>query len=265
MRVGIIQFDIAWNDDTANYEKLAPMIAEAAAGGSRLVLLPEMFNSGFSFLNGDEAVRFNRSGTDFLKTMSLKHSIAICGSLPDQPVTGRPFNSLYVFDRGKLLGTYRKLHLFSFGGEPEKYQSGNELLNFSIDTIRFSFFICYDLRFPIPFELLGPSTDAFVIVANWPAARSEHWRTLLTARAIEQQAYVLGVNRIGSGGGLEYSGDSLCITPRGVITCDAKSTPAVHYADVSADEVSAYRASFTALKDRKTELYDSFPTGHSIT
>lgn len=257
MRVALIQYDIAWNDDAENYRRISPLVADAASGGARLIVLPEMFNSGFSFLSGDEAVRFNRSGMKFLQELSSQHGIALCASMSEQSDSGRPFNTLYVFDRGKLLGSYRKLHLFSFGGEPEKYQGGSELLNLSIDSIRFSFFICYDLRFPVPFELLGSKTDAYVVVANWPAPRAFHWRTLLTARAIEQQAYVIGVNRIGNGGGLEYSGDSLAVSPRGELIVDAKDSDQIFYAEIDSNEVSSYRSSFTALKDRRPELYEA--------
>lgn len=257
MRVALIQYDIAWNDDTENYRRLSPLIADAASGGARLIVLPEMFNSGFSFLSGDEAVRFNLSGIEFLRNLSSKYGLAICASMSEQSDSGRPFNTLYVFDHGELLGIYRKLHLFSFGGEPEKYQGGSTLLNLSIDNIRFSFFICYDLRFPVPFELLGSKTEAYVVVANWPAPRAFHWRTLLTARAIEQQAYVIGVNRIGSGGGLEYSGDSLVVAPRGEYIVDAKNSTQIFYAEIDRNEVLSYRNSFTALKDRLPKLYEA--------
>ena len=257
MRVALIQFDIRWNDETANHEQLKPLVEEAAKGGARLVVLPEMFNSGFSFLSGATASKANETGVDFLREMSLRHSIALCGSLPEQHGNDRPFNTLYVADRGEIIGQYQKLHLFSFGGEPEKYQGGNKLLTLKIDDIRFSFFVCYDLRFPVPFEILGSKTDAFIVVANWPAPRAYHWRSLLVARAIEQQAYVIGVNRIGTGGELQYSGDSICLEPRGQVICDANSKPGVFFTDIDKETVSSYREGFTALKDRRLELYEA--------
>ena len=257
MQIALVQFDIRWNDEAANHDQLTPLVKQAADGGAKLVVLPEMFNSGFSFLRGPDATRANKAGIEFLIELSSRHSIAICGSLPEQHGDDKPFNTLYVAEHGEIIGSYRKLHLFSFGGETEKYRRGNELLNLSIDTINFSFFICYDLRFPVPFELLAPKTDAFVVVANWPAPRAHHWRSLLMARAIEQQAYVVGVNRIGQGGDLNYAGDSLCINPRGEVLCDGGSSSGVFFADIDAQEVNSYRSGFTALKDRIPGLYES--------
>ncbi len=116
-------------------------------------------------------------------------------------------------------------------------------------------FVCYDLRFPEPFRLAAEDTDLFALVANWPQARREHWRTLLRARAIENLCYVAGVNRVGEGGGLRYTGDSAAISPWGEVLTEGGAAEAVLLCDVEPAAVQDARAKFPALRDRRPEAY----------
>ena len=116
---------------------------------------------------------------------------------------------------------YRKVHPFTFGGEEKSFRAGDELVTVEIDGLRISPFVCYDLRFADEFWQLAPTTDVYLVPANWPERRRLHWQVLLQARAIENQAYVVGVNRVGEGGGLSYVGDSRIVDPVGELLATA--------------------------------------------
>jgi predicted amidohydrolase len=150
---------------------------------------------------------------------------------------------------------YAKIHPFTFGGEHRVYTGGDRVVTAAIDGVRVTPFVCYDLRFPEPFRLAADETDLFALVANWPEARREHWRTLLRARAIENLCYVAGVNRVGDGGKLHYTGDSAVISPWGEVLAEGDASDSVLVADVDPAVVRDARARFPALADRRPEAY----------
>jgi predicted amidohydrolase len=145
---------------------------------------------------------------------------------------------------------YAKIHPFSYSGEHEHYAAGDRYLTVDVDGLRVSVFVCYDLRFADEFWALAEATDLYVVPANWPEARREHWRSLLRARAIENQAYVLGVNRVGAAKDLPYLGDSAVIDPMGRTLAEASVGETVLLADVDAHIVNQTRAEFPFLPDR---------------
>ena len=174
---------------------------------------------------------------------------------PDHPL---PVNRMVLAGPGGERYHYDKIHPFSYGGEHEHYSPGERLLNQTIGDsgdagrLRVSGFICYDLRFADEFWGLAHDTDLYIVPANWPAKRASHWRALLVARAIENQAYVVGVNRVGSGGGLDYSGDSLIIDPLGNILADGVGgAEQILTADIAPDVVVKVRERFPFLADRR--------------
>jgi predicted amidohydrolase len=154
---------------------------------------------------------------------------------------------------------YHKLHPFSLANEHAHFDAGEALHTVTIDAargpVRVTPLICYDLRFPEPFRVAAAQTDLFVVIANWPEARREAWRALLRARAIENQCYVLGVNRVGAGNGLSYSGDSALLSPFGEVISEAAGTEALIRGEVDAEAVREARARFGFLADRRPELY----------
>jgi len=150
---------------------------------------------------------------------------------------------------------YAKIHPFSYGGEHLHYAPGDRVVTVEIDGVRVTPFVCYDLRFPEPFRAAAAETDLYVVVANWPELRREHWKTLLRARAIENQAYVAGVNRVGDGDGLHYAGDSAAVSPLGETLAEGDEQERVLLADVEPEEVAKLRARFPALEDRRPEAY----------
>jgi predicted amidohydrolase len=147
---------------------------------------------------------------------------------------------------------YDKIHPFTYSGEHEHYSAGSERVTVTVDGVALSPFVCYDLRFADELWDLAPRTDLYVVVANWPESRRLHWQVLLRARAIENQAYVLGVNRVGTGGRLAYAGDSCVIDPLGDVLAYAAGGETLVLADVDPDVVRATRKRFPFLADRRT-------------
>ena len=184
-----------------------------------------------------------------LLATASSHDIWIGGSIPEQ-AEGRPRNVLVLASPTGAVHRYAKMHPFTYSGEHEKYDAGTDLVTVDVDSLRVSLFVCYDLRFGDGFWKLAPDTDLYVVPANWPAKRGHHWRSLLVARAIENQAYVVGCNRVGRGGDLDYAGDSCIIDPMGELLDHASGVEAVVAADVHADVVRQTRERFPFLRDR---------------
>ena len=252
MRVAAIQHDIVWEDPDANFAHLAPMIAAAAEAGARLVVLTEMFSTGFSMDTDRIAEHIEGPSTQFLAEQARQHGVWVCGSIPERPDdSARPYNQLVLAAPDGSLHRYSKIHPFTYAREHERYAAGSEYVTVEIEGVRCSLFVCYDLRFADEFWALARTTDCYLVVANWPAGRREHWRTLLAARAIENQAYVVGVNRVGSGGGLDYSGDSRIVDPFGELVAEAADGEAVLVAEIDPARVIDVRTRFPFLDDRR--------------
>lgn len=262
MRVAAIQHDIAWCDREANFEHLTPLINGAVASGARLVLLAETFSTGFATDRADLAEPEGGPSSQFLEQQAREHGIWIGGSCPEVPESdegeagdgsdeARPYNTFVLVSPEGVAHRYRKIHPFTFGGEDAHFRAGRGFVTVDVDGLRVSLFVCYDLRFADEFWAVAPGTDLYLVPANWPAARRTHWTALLQARAIENQAYVVGCNRIGTGGGLEYSGDSRIVDPLGELLATASHTESVLLADVSADHVAAVRDRYRFLQDRR--------------
>lgn len=255
MKIAALQTNITWENPTANFAHLRPKVAEAAACGARLVVLPEMFACGFSMQT--QAIREPAGGpsTAFLIEMATTHKLWICGSLPEEiPGNPRPANTLVVVSPSGELTRYRKIHPFSLAGEHEHYTAGDRHCTVSIEGLRCTLFICYDLRFADEFWSTATATDAYIVVANWPAKRRTHWQTLARARAIENQAYMVAVNRVGTGDGLEYSGDSCIYDPVGEPLVQAAMGETMLLADLDPAVVKQARKQFPVLADRRASV-----------
>lgn len=252
MRVAAVQHDIVWADREANFARLAPLIARAADEGARLAVLTEMFSTGFVVDRDDIGEPTGGPSSSFLSEMAARHGIWVAGSCPETaPDDPRPYNSLVVASPDGAQHRYSKIHPFTYGGEDRHFRPGSEHVTVDIEGTRTSLFVCYDLRFADEFWGLARDTDLYVVPANWPESRRTHWMTLLRARAIENQAYVVGVNRVGEGGGLAYCGDSRIIDPLGneTVATDGES---IACAKVSPQNVAEVRARFPFLQDRRS-------------
>lgn len=256
MLVAGLQIDLAWEDPAVNRAAVLPRIEAAAAAGARLVALPEMWASGFSMRTGETAESIDGPSATFMCATAQRLGITLCGSLALRQDDGRPRNAHLVASPGGTLARYDKIHTFGYGGESARFEAGAAALTVDVEGVRVTPLTCYDLRFPELFAVLAPRTDLFVVVANWPDTRVMHWKTLLAARAIECQCYVLGVNRIGDGGGLHYVGGTRLVDPLGESLCEVPDGAA---ADASGDVdplvVKDVRARFGFLADRRPEVY----------
>jgi predicted amidohydrolase len=257
LRVAAVQHDIVWNDRDANFDHLAPMIAGAAASGAGLVLLTETFSTGFGFDDLSFVTEPERGpSSQFLADQAGKHGVWVGGSCPevhpDAPADDqRPSNCFVLAGPDGTQHRYRKIHPFSHAGEERFVRAGTALVTVDVAGFRVSMFVCYDLRFADEFWQLAPDTDLYLVPANWPEKRREHWIALLRARAIENQAYVVGVNRVGTGGRLDYSGDSRIIDPLGELLATASRSESVLLADLDTEEVESTRQHFRFLPDRR--------------
>lgn len=252
MKIALIQHDTVWADRDANFALLAPLVDRAASDGARLVLLPEMFSTGFVVDRDDIGEPENGPSAAFLSDLASRHRIWVGGSCPEVSEDDRrPYNSFVLAGPHGEMHRYRKIHRFTYGGEDRHFRPGENLVTVRIDDISVSMFVCYDLRFADEFWRLAGETDLYLVPANWPASRREHWLSLLRARAIENQAYVAGCNRVGSGGGLDYSGDSRIFDPLGVPLAEGGADQEIIWADISRDTVREVRSSFPFLQDRR--------------
>ena len=255
MRVAAIQHDIAWEEPERTREHVRPMIAKAAADGARLVVLAEMFATGFSMQ--PERVAEDEGGPNerFLLEAAAEHDAYLIASIAQRGPDGNYRNNAVVATPAGEVTRYAKIHPFSFAGEHERYTAGTERCTVTVEGLRVSPFVCYDLRFADEFWALAHDTDVYVVPANWPTPRHEHWRALLRARAIENQAYVVGVNRVGAVRELGHSGGSVIIDPLGAVLAGDEaadeSREAVYCADIDPATVREVRAKFPFLADRR--------------
>jgi predicted amidohydrolase len=254
VKIALLQTDIAWEDVPENHRRAATMLAEAASGGARLAILPEMFNTGFSMDSRRIAQSPGGPSESFLLAQAKALNLWILASIPESGEPAPRNMALLVSPKGAVT-RYAKIHPFSYAGEHEHYAAGDRVVTADVEGVRVTPFVCYDLRFPEPFRAAAAETDLFAVVANWPDERREHWRALLRARAIENQAYVAGVNRVGDGGRLHYAGDSAAISPLGETLAEGGDKEKILFADVEPSAVQRLRSRFPALSDRRPDAY----------
>lgn len=261
-----IQLNIRWRSQSENYQRVQQVLENLEASQELqpddLVVLPEMFSTGFDV--GAQAmvegVNHQLKGTDeFLSQMAQKFQIYLQGSGVSQALEGdfrgSPLkqNLVKVYHpSGREILVYQKVHPFSFGGEHLRFESGAGAQVFDWNGTLVAPIICYDLRFPELFrQAIDLGAEIFTVVANWPEARQSHWKPLLQARAIENQAYVLGVNRSGQDPYLNYLGESAFYSPQGVILAQLMDQEGILTSEVNLQELRNWRNEFPALQDRK--------------
>lgn len=257
MQVIGVQVDTVWEDKQATFARVRQLLEEHQPASGALIVLPEMFSTGFSFDIDKIAEAETRETETFLADTAAQFGVFMLGGVVnhgESPGKGR--NECVVFDpAGKLICRYVKQFPFTFGGEAEHYESGNRIMTFAWRDATVAPVICYDLRFPELFRAAGPrGITLYTVIANWPRSREQHWMALLGARAIENQAYVIGVNRCGSDPNIEYGGRSRIIDPQGTVLVDAGNDQAVITAEIDLDALAEYRRKFPALDDMRDDL-----------
>ncbi len=256
MRLSVIQSDLAWESKSLNLNNLEKLLLPLT-GKTDMVILPEMFNTGFSM--NVSSLSEKADGKTFRWMYDISHSekFAVCGSYIVNE--GKLFYNRWVFvgPEGEYY-CYDKRHTFSMGEEDQFISSGRSRLIFNFCGFRISPYICYDLRFPV-WSRNRKDTDLIIYSANWPKARRDVWNILLKARAIENQCFVAGSNRIGvDGNGITYSGDSSIIDPKGEIVSIADSgLEQCITADISIEDLMEFRKKFPVLNDADSFIINS--------
>ena len=247
MKIALIQSHIEWEDKARNLTKLEDVLTSHP--GAELYLLPEMSFTGFS-MNTALTADHGTETTDRVRELAVRHHTAI--GFGWTRAAGEKCQNVYTIigPDGKVITEYVKIHPFSYSGEDRYFTGGDRVITADIAGIPFSVFICYDLRFPEIFREICEDVHAVIIPANWPAKRAEHWKTLLRARAIENQVYIFAVNCAGETGGIPYSGDSCVIRPDGTIAASLSGAEGVVTYEFT-DDTQAFRSVFPVLQDRR--------------
>jgi omega-amidase len=253
LNITLIQSELAWEDQEANLNRFHETIDRVQAG-THLIVLPEMFSTGFSMNPASLAQGMDGSTVAWMKARSRETKMDITGSLIIAE-NGNFYNRLVWAKPDGSLHWYDKKHLFRFAGEEKVYTAGDRHLQVTCHGWKIRPFICYDLRFPIWTRNINNAFDAAVFVANWPERRAEHWNALLKARAIENQCYVAGVNRVGvDGNGHRYSGDTCIIDPKGQVVTGMVGKETILSGVLSAATLAGCRNEFPVWMDADGEM-----------
>ncbi len=248
LKITVFQGHLFWENVDKNLQNITTRL-----GGMRtktdLIVLPEMFSTGFTMSAEKLAEPMNGKTMKWMQTMAAQHHCVITGSIIITE-NGNYYNRLIWMRNDGSYEQYDKKHLFTLGREPETYTAGAKRLIVDLNGWKVCPVICYDLRFPGWLRNLDAAYDLMVVVANWPEKRAAHWRSLLPARAIENQAYIVGVNRVGHDGNEVYhSGDSTCVSPNGDVVYYKRDEEDVYTFTISAEELTKVRRYMPFLKD----------------
>lgn len=248
LNITLVQADIQWEDKQANLQKYEQMIA-GIADKKEVVVLPEMFATGFTMNTATMAETMEGPTVQWMKDVSKQHRCILTGSAIIEE-GGKYYNRLLWVQPDGNIGTYDKRHLFAYGDEDQHFTSGDKRLICSVKGFRICLMVCYDLRFPVWARNANDDYDVLIYVANWPERRSLAWKTLLQARAIENMSYVVGVNRVGTDAkDLEYSGDSSAFGPLGEVLWQHSHEEAAHTVTLDKEHLLDTRKKLPFLND----------------
>ncbi|MFZ5823805.1 MAG: carbon-nitrogen family hydrolase [Bacillota bacterium] len=258
MKVALIQMDIALGRPDLNRERAAAFVRQAAATGAELILLPEMFTTGYCLpeLAGGHADRAGEPTGALLAALARETGAYIGGSVADER-EGKVYNRAVVYSpEGERIAVYDKAHLVPMMQEERYLAPGDRLTLADLGGVKAGLAICYDLRFPELFRSLTlAGAELFIIPSEWPAQRLHHWRTLAMARAIENQCYVLACNRVGADLANRFPGHSLVIDPFGAVLAEGGEGEEIITAEIDLAQVADVRARIPSLRDRRPDLY----------
>jgi len=255
IRAAAIQFTVKPGDVDANLAYVREALPRAAAQGAHLAVLPEMWSSGFAYGKLNDLALRTAGIVDELLALSRELKMVIVGSLPE-PNGDKVFNTVHVMDNGTLAGVYRKIHLFSLLGEDRAFSGGDSWLLADTSIGKVGVIICYDLRFPeLSRRLAVEGAQVICVPAQWPKPRDEHWRTLLRARAMENQLFVVACNACGIIGKLDFFGMSMIIDAKGDVLAEAGEREGEIIASLDMQTMTDWRAQIPCFNDRKPESY----------
>lgn len=247
MKICLIQHDITWGKAAANIDRVAALMARQP--DARLYVLPEMWCTGFQTAPDATTADAAREGWAWMEEEARRRDCYIAGSLPvAHGAEGRFANRLVVMGPKGPVAQYDKRHLFTYGNEPLHYQPGTQRVVVSVDGVRILLQVCYDLRFPV-FARNRRDYDLTLYVANWPESRQAVWYTLLRARAIENQCYVAGVNRVGDDPQCHYAGGSALVDAYGKTVAELADAEGAVAAELDLARLARFREKFAVLAD----------------
>jgi omega-amidase len=257
-KVACLQMDIAFGNPNENYQKAERLIEEAMKQNPDIIVFPELWTTGYDLTRLDAIADKGAVTTiDFFKKAALKYQVHfVGGSVANQSEQGVKNTLLIINKKGQHVHSYSKLHLFKLMDEHLYLEAGEEKGLFELDNHPFAGVICYDIRFP---EWIRAHTangaEALFVVAEWPAPRLSHWRSLLIARAIENQAFVIACNRSGHDSNNEFAGHSMIIDPWGEVIAEAGATEEILSVAIELDLVKDIRKQIPIFEDRRPDLY----------
>jgi omega-amidase len=262
LRLALLQMHIEAGQPETNFNKLAELLEEAVNQPSKpdLIMFPEMWNTGYALTEIRELADKEGARTKaFLSDFSRKHSVYIIGGSIAELKHNEVFNTTYAFDRaGNVISDYSKIHLFRLMDEEKHLAAGNKPGTVDLDGQAAGMMICYDIRFPeLARKLALGGAKLLFVPAEWPNPRLHHWRTLLTARAIENQMFVVACNRMGKSGDTEFFGHSIVLDPWGEVVAEAGEEETILYADIDLSLVDSVRAKIPVFEDRRPVIYEA--------
>ncbi|MEJ5055163.1 nitrilase-related carbon-nitrogen hydrolase [Sphingobacterium sp. MYb382] len=259
MKVALVSFNSVWESKDASLEDFKVYVQKAALNGANCIIFPEMTLTGFSMNSEKLAEPFNDSVTikEYQK-LAVKYKIKLIAGVILRE-GGNIYNCcVVVSEYGDILEIYKKIHPFSYSGEEKFYAAGSDLKQVNF-VGGWGITICYDLRFPELYQALAVDNNVIVNIASWPERRDDHWQSLLKARAIENQVYMIGVNRSGiDGNDLHYAGNSIIYSATGSLLEAVIKEDDMKIFDLDVDAVEVYRKSFPVKSDRRIDLYSTW-------
>ncbi|MCU6708296.1 carbon-nitrogen family hydrolase [Paenibacillus sp. J5C_2022] len=260
LRLAMIQMGINAGNPEANFASLERKLNEAVGADHKpdVILFPEMWNTGYALTEIRQLADPEGKRTrELLSEFSKRHSVYIVGGSVAELRDGEVFNTIYAFDReGEQIGDYSKMHLFRLMDEEKYLAAGDKHGKLTIDGEQAGMMICYDIRFPeLARGLALEGAKLLFVPAEWPNPRLHHWRTLLTARAIENQMYVIACNRMGQSGDTTFFGHSIVVDPWGEIVAEAGEEETILHAEIDMSLVDSVRATIPVFEDRRPALY----------
>ncbi len=257
LNISLGQMNITLGDVRKNVNVAEDYIVDAARRGSHMIVLPELWSTGYALMQAKElATQLNVGIFAQLATLATQHKISIVGSVLEKRGLEVANSATFFAPNGRLMGVYRKIHLFRLMEEDRFLQPGSAPLLMDLPWGTTALAICYDLRFPELFRKYAVQGAKMIVVpAEWPIERLEHWRTLVQARAIENQCYIVATNAAGQTGNTVFGGHSMIVDPWGKIVIEVGEAPTLASAEIDLDVVDTVRARIPVFEDRRPDIY----------
>lgn len=260
LNVALVQYDVKIGEPDVNFDRVLDRMEEAVAHDPKpdVIVLPEMWNTGYALEDLERLADENGTRTkNIISAFCRKHQVNVIAGSISEWKGEEAYNTIYAFDRnGNQIGDYSKIHLFRLMDEEKYLSAGQKLGQLEIEQSKAGMMICYDIRFPeLSRKLALEGATVLFVPAQWPKPRLEHWRTLLLARAIENQMYVVACNRTGTSGTTEFFGHSMVIGPWGEVIAEADEAEQILYARLELSKVDEVRKTIPIFEDRRPSLY----------